>query len=487
MERNIISIQDFGQIVKDDLELLIKGIKDEYSTVWRNIDENLNRNGKFTIEFDSFIVLLNELCFKTNRSDYHPIKGYLPENRMKLFEKFILSEIKIESIHRKPFPRGRELIYSKEMLYYRMLYSIFTQHIANDKSILTIFQDCLELWKIALNTNEFPIEFQIALPDIDFEGDKLELCPNIFFEKISFYSHIHLNLTETSGLKILLIFKTKQKFQLEFIEDPELNNQFDFILDNEDWENKLKSLEEIIFCLRITGLSFVYNGDYDISYPWWFRERKRLFLHPFKSFGKTKISDNKITEFLDYHKYIRNIDFLKDKEFSVVIRRYFQLFGREEWEDSILDQFIILEAIFTFTSKSEITFRLSLNLALFLENSIENFRTTFECINNFYGLRSSIVHGDDWKKQIRGKDILKHLTNKDPNQKIYNIIIGIFNILKTYIDHALKKIILLKNGLIQEEKSKKLFQNIKSYYFLENSDFVKKARKYDQLSLKDTE
>ncbi len=480
-----MEIKDMIRVFEDDIKSLIQGIEDKIPRILRDIKENKERKGKFTIDFDSFIYLINEFCFHTDCINFHPIKGYLPENRMKLFENIILSQIKIEPIHRQPFPRGRELVYSKEKLYYRFFYSIFTQYITTNEPVSKIFQNKLNLWKDALNSNKFPIIFQINLSDFNFEGDKLDISAEISLKKVPFYSHILLNLTETYGLHKLLIFKTKLKFELELIEDSELNNQFDFIIDKEDWEEKLKSIEEIIFCLRIIGYSFVYNGDYDISYPWWFRERRKLFRHPFKSFGTLEIGRERITNFTELFNLIKNTNFIKDQECKIWIKRYSQLFEREEWQDTILDQFIILESIFTYRSRSEITFRLSLNIGLFLEEKIEDFRNTFDCIKDLYKLRGSVVHGEDWEKDLRSKEIIRNLTVKDRNQKKYDIIFEVFSILKTYIDRTFKKMLQIKNRLIQKNENTKIFQHIKSYYFLENSSFVQQAIKYDQIKNKE--
>ena len=84
-----MEIKDMIRVFEDDIKSLIQGIEDKIPRILIDIKENKERKGEFTIDFDSFIYLINEFCFHTDRINFHPIKGYLPENRMKLFENII--------------------------------------------------------------------------------------------------------------------------------------------------------------------------------------------------------------------------------------------------------------------------------------------------------------------------------------------------------------------------------------------------------------
>jgi hypothetical protein len=147
---------------------------------------------------------------------------------------------------------------------------------------------------------------------------------------------------------------------------------------------------------------------------------------------------------------------MKKPKSKLLINRYFQIFDRKSTQDKILDEFIILESIFTGSNKSEITFRLSLNMASFLGTNKEEFEEINQFIKDIYSIRSAIVHGSEWKNHLKKKKIGKYFklddesNYEDDSDFISNMAERIFLRLKSYID---KTIIKIMNWEIEQNSS----------------------------------
>ncbi len=139
----------------------------------------------------------------------------------------------------------------------------------------------------------------------------------------------------------------------------------------------------------------------------------------------------------------------------------------------ILDEFIILESIFTKGATSEVSYRLSSNLAFFLAEDIESFKEIYNFVNKFYGVRSKIAHGEDWTKNLSKEKYRKLLGYDDPNTKLEIIVKGLYTKLRLYIDKTLRKIIKMKYIQISNGKSPNIMKDFKRFYFIENSFLIK--------------
>lgn len=97
----------------------------------------------------------------------------------------------------------------------------------------------------------------------------------------------------------------------------------------------------------------------------------------------------------------------------MIMGRYHQIFNRDRPEDIIIDAFIVFEWLFTRNMRAELSYRLSLNISLFISSDWEEFKRTNDFMKDLYGLRSSIVHGGNWIKEAKklGKpsEVLKEL------------------------------------------------------------------------------
>jgi hypothetical protein len=88
---------------------------------------------------------------------------------------------------------------------------------------------------------------------------------------------------------------------------------------------------------------------------------------------------------------------------GVALRRFAMLSDFDN-PDRILDQIIILEALFSDDDKQELANKLSLRIANFLGIEFEERRTLYDTMKNGYKARSKISHGRDLPDALRGID-----------------------------------------------------------------------------------
>ena len=140
-------------------------------------------------------------------------------------------------------------------------------------------------------------------------------------------------------------------------------------------------------------------------------------------------------------KKVMKLDIFNDKELELVLHKYNLLHKRDYLNDMILDEFTILESIFTKGSIGEVSYRLSSNLAFFLAEDLDEFKEIQNCVKDFYKIRSKIAHGEDWTHRISREKYRSHLEIEDPNTPPKAIIEGIYRKLGDYIDKTIKNII----------------------------------------------
>ncbi len=120
--------------------------------------------------------------------------------------------------------------------------------------------------------------------------------------------------------------------------------------------------------------------------------------------GDYIMQGDEIEQFTDLWRKYREIDFSKDKALNIAIKRFNDSFTRREVEDRIIDLMIAFEAMFLKESeKMELTFKLSLRTAIFLEDVDAERENLFEFMKKAYDTRSDIVHGVKTKDKIKVK------------------------------------------------------------------------------------
>ena len=98
---------------------------------------------------------------------------------------------------------------------------------------------------------------------------------------------------------------------------------------------------------------------------------------------------------------------LQDRALNTAINRYNDYFTRKEVEDRLIDLMIAFEAIFLRENeKMELTFKLALRTAVFLEGRDIKRENLFEFIKKAYDVRSPIIHRSKTKDKIKVKKSL---------------------------------------------------------------------------------
>jgi hypothetical protein len=82
-----------------------------------------------------------------------------------------------------------------------------------------------------------------------------------------------------------------------------------------------------------------------------------------------------------------------DRVVAIAMRRYVSARQRQSPEDALIDYWIALESLFG-TGTAELTFRMSLRIAAFIESEAESRRARFESASESYKYRSLLVHGE---------------------------------------------------------------------------------------------
>lgn len=82
-----------------------------------------------------------------------------------------------------------------------------------------------------------------------------------------------------------------------------------------------------------------------------------------------------------------------EKRLLNALHRYYFAQTRAKPEDMIVDLMIAAESLYLDTDKDELTYRLSLNAALWAEGDTAKKKEIFDLFKKAYGLRSSVVHG----------------------------------------------------------------------------------------------
>jgi len=120
--------------------------------------------------------------------------------------------------------------------------------------------------------------------------------------------------------------------------------------------------------------------------------------------GNYIIQKEETERFTDLWRKYREIDFSQDRALNTAINRYNDSFTRREVEDRIIDLVIAFETIFLKENeKMELTFKLALRTAVFLEGIDIKRENLFEFIKKAYDIRSVIIHGSKTKDKINVK------------------------------------------------------------------------------------
>jgi len=478
------------EFLRNDIDSINKGLEEDVSPFLRYMGQLQKEKCIFFIEEDFFKDLVNKYCFYCGIG-FRQVN--IPDDRFALFSELFASNVKKEtSLYYKNqeislpgffhvrYVYGRTLLDSLQHLYIKLFMAIYTESLNNSLTIENIFAKFLNQWKFFLKNQKIPVKIITFLPDISIDqrtisfSNTVEIRDIIAFIKYGGPEFKSMNFFPMEGS--FLFLTTELLCNHNFLDKTDIIDRKEL---NKEWYEKIKLSQEIILSLYLEGIRFT-DEALEILLPWWFRDRPLKFREDFRLIpGGTKtIANDILTEVKNTYNMVNKLKIFDDKELELALHRYYHLLKKDFLNDMILDEFIILESLFTKVSSSEVGFRLSSNLAYFISQNIEEFKKIYRSINTFYTIRSKIAHGEDWlaylAKEKHRKEYRKCLDIEDPNIPKEKIAREIYLKLREYIEISLKKIIKLKYEKFVNNESPKIMKNFNGTYFIENSSLLGK-------------
>jgi len=243
-----------------------------------------------------------------------------------------------------------------------------------------------------------------------------------------------------------------------FMEDPLFAEEFKDIMDK---------IRECILSIYLCNFNFAFKG-YKIHWPWWITDFQKKYELPKIRFDENRLTFEDIDLIIKLYKQINEINLIQDNELELVLYNYFELHQKNLIVELILYDFIILENIFTRGGTSEVSFRLALNLALFISSSREELLTVFEITKKLYNIRSKIIHGEEWYNFLRRSNI-PSLLGLNVNINNHQLARAVHIKLLHFINKSLIKIINLKIENFQRNNNYRIMSNFEDLYFLLSS------------------
>ncbi|MCK4733956.1 MAG: hypothetical protein KAT65_15990, partial [Methanophagales archaeon] len=164
--------------------------------------------------------------------------------------------------------------------------------------------------------------------------------------------------------------------------------------------------DEVISALRLfklgtVGYNFIRTEALDWSPMGGIFSRFGFFTYPhfgfftYPHFGVYHLEKNEVLDFEESFKRLKN----KAKFLDIPLRYFNYAHTRERPEDKLIDYMIAFEGLFS-KEKAELSYRLSLRVAAFLGENPDEKGKIFTLMRKAYDLRSDIVHGSSYSKNI---------------------------------------------------------------------------------------
>lgn len=472
------------ELIRKDILAIEKGIYEQENELKEILEHIKIGDSLFSIKLNYFGTLVNKYAFKIDNSDINNSSESIPK-RLDLVEKIFFTKNidKSKSIYAFDSPWGRPLP-NNMILIYQLYYAIFKRYITNSEDISEIFEDLLDQWNYTFNEFKIPITIITHLPLMIFKGnykltDVLELksvWPYIKLDgnpraKAIYYDYIHSFFpimmkypydgfdfdNQYAPYGTYLFFKTELSIQFENIDHKDLRSIPPFFESlNEEFKKISKKFYQLINTLYLFGYDFKFE-EYAIEYPWWWwygTPNLSKFELYYRKYNKIiTLEKDEIKELKALNSEVLSSNFYLENE--IIANRYFQVYNREFFPDIILDSFIILELLLTRGMEMELSYRLSLNGALFLSSNWEDFKKIKKFLKYLYGLRSAIIHGRKWEEKITS--LIKKEIVAGKKEILFE--------LKAILNRILRKLIRLK--LADDKILDKLKQG---NFFFEHSD-----------------
>jgi len=195
------------------------------------------------------------------------------------------------------------------------------------------------------------------------------------------------------------------QFTIEYTYD---ENEFRNPEDDDEWTYSAyqnatafceKKFIEIVALLRLFKDGDFHNPLENFRVPFWANAGQGIHYNlcdMYISGDKKYILERGETE--DFKKlYKKSLRFTNDRRMFIALERFNLAYEKKRFEDNIIDYFIAFEALFG-TMQNHIGMEIGLKSGFLIADSKEKITEIYKFMQDVYGLRSSIVHGDENKK-----------------------------------------------------------------------------------------
>ena len=194
------------------------------------------------------------------------------------------------------------------------------------------------------------------------------------------------------------------QFTIEYTYD---ENEFRKPRDADDWSNYQFDLAfsgEKKFIAIVALLRLFKDGDFhnpleNFQVPFWDNAGQGIhynlcdiWIPKDKNYILEREETEDFTEF-----YRKSLRFTNDRRMFIALERFNLAYEKKRFEDNIIDYVIALEALFG-TMQNHIGMEIGLKSGFLIADSKEKITEIYKFMQDVYGLRSSIVHGDENKK-----------------------------------------------------------------------------------------
>lgn len=381
-----------------------------------------HKSGNFKLDYQTFVRLTNKSWFKDNIKEVEiPVssidsrkKTFISDDLLTLFSKSFPIQFKhIFTMAEHNLLGFRKL--KSEDLFYQAFYEIFHEYIKKGSDIESVLSSLIKDWSEFIKSKNIPFELRIPLRDVIFSGDLrgddrfklIHFSDDFLTDKNSGSTYSFSGLGYNTFIKAVT-FETIEELTSKVHKDR--------------YRDQLQQYSKIYYDLKKL-LTCIYLKGYDISddiphieHPWWSPYKYEIILHKSEDSYYRSRDWPKTMESGDFKNIIALFERLKENDFFhekcfPMTRSLMELaLSRKSDIDRIFDAHIFLEFLFGPGEQGELSFRVSMNGALFISDNFEEFKKNFYFFRRLYDIRSAAIHGGDWLDNSKKK--LKNLVEK---------------------------------------------------------------------------
>jgi len=423
-----------------------------------------HKSGNFKLDYQSFVRFTNESWFKDNIKEveipfssinssidsfsiYTRKISFISDDLLTLFNKSFPIQFKhIFTMMGHNLLGFRKL--TSENLFYQAFYEIFHEYIKKGSDIESVLSSLIKDWSEFIKSKNMPFELRIPLRDVTFSGELqgddrfklINISDDFLTDKNSGSTYLFSGLAYNTVIKVVT-FETIEELVTEAHKDR--------------YRNQLQQYSKIYIDLK-KFLTSIYLKGYDISdevphieHPWWSPFKYEIILHKsedsyYRSRGWPKNMESRdFKNIIVLFERLKENDFFHKKCFPMTRSLMELALSRKSDIDRVFDAHIFLEFLFGPGDQGELSFRVSMNGALFISDNFEEFKKNFYFFRNLYNIRSAAIHGGDWLDNSKKK--LKGLVEKGWE---FSNIIEMFGMLENIIRLITEKLIELDVNIV---------------------------------------